>query len=107
MQQPSVKRGPGRPRKVQDHNSLVPVAELITQQSIDEFVEENQKPRLEIPEDWNLGALLNVRNNGAEYLVSLFPEEYDPRQPERTLRFANSAECQNFVSAWYSRTYTP
>lgn len=61
-------------------------------------------PKLPIPEDWQLGALLNVRNNG-EYFVTLFPEEYDHRKPERALRFQNPATCQNFVSTWYARTY--
>lgn len=57
------------------------------------------------PPDWILGSLLNVRCTGPDYAVTLFPEEYDPRKPERTLRFTNSALCQGFVSAWYSRTY--
>lgn len=60
---------------------------------------------LDIPPDWNIGALLNVRNGGTEYFVTLFPEEYDHQRPERTLRFQNPGTCQNFVSAWYSRTY--
>lgn len=55
-----------------------------------------------IPADWQHGALLNVRNNG-DYFVTLFPEEYDYRHPERALRFNNSAVCQNFVSRWYAR----
>lgn len=101
MQQPSVKRGPGRPRKVVAYPTDLKTA-------LAEVVEEIEvRPALAIPEDWNIGALLNVRNNGAEYLVSLYPEEYDYRKPERTLRFANSADCQNFVSAWYARTYAP
>lgn len=61
-------------------------------------------PKLPIPEDWQLGALLNVRNHG-EYFVTLFPEEYDRDRPERTLRFPNPAECQSFVSNWYARTW--
>lgn len=65
---------------------------------------QDAEPRLSIPSDWNLGALLNVRNNG-EYYVTLYPEEYDHRHPERALRFPNPAECQNFVSSWYARTY--
>ena len=58
---------------------------------------------LAIPQDWRQGALLNVRNGGAEYYVTLFPEEYDRDHPERTLRFQNPATCQNFVSKWYAR----
>lgn len=56
-----------------------------------------------LPRGWAKGAHLNVRNNGAEYRITLFPEEFDPLQPERCIRFTNTAECQNFVSAWYSR----
>jgi len=62
-------------------------------------------PLLDIPPDWNIGALLNVRNNGAEFLVTLFPEEYDYQKPERTLRFGNSSACQNFISKWYARQH--
>lgn len=56
-----------------------------------------------LPRGWAKGAHLNVRNTGAEYRITLFPEEFDPLQPERCLRFTNTAECQNFVSRWYSR----
>lgn len=55
------------------------------------------------PTDWHPGRLLNVRNAGDCYLVTLYPEEYDPRYPDRALRFRNPAECQNFVSHWYAR----
>jgi hypothetical protein len=60
---------------------------------------------LDIPKDWNLGALLNVRNTGEDYTVTLYPEEYDWRRPERALRFPNSARCQDFISQWYARTW--
>lgn len=63
---------------------------------------EPAEPALAIPADWTHGALLNVRNQG-DYVVTLFPEEYDYRHPERALRFPNPAECQNFVSNWYAR----
>lgn len=63
---------------------------------------EPEEPALAIPADWTHGALLNVRNQG-DYVVTLFPEEYDYRHPERALRFPNPAECQNFVSNWYAR----
>lgn len=56
-----------------------------------------------VPAHWGRGALLNVRNTGPDYVVTLHPEEYDPRSPERAMRFMNPAECQNFVSAWYMR----
>ena len=55
------------------------------------------------PEDWTKGALLNVRNAGECYNVTLYPEESDPRHPERTLKFTNPAKCQDFVSKWYAR----
>ena len=55
------------------------------------------------PSDWHKGQLLNVRNTGPDYTVTLYPEEYDPRHPERALHFTNPAEAQNFVSAWYAR----
>lgn len=55
------------------------------------------------PQDWRKGALLNVRNMGAEYVITLYPEEFHPDQAERALRFTNVAKCQDFVSAWYSR----
>lgn len=60
-------------------------------------------PLQPLPEGWRLGMLLNVRNAGSCYRVTLFPEEYDPRTPERTLEFRNPAECQEFVSRWYAR----
>lgn len=52
---------------------------------------------------WIKGQLLNVRNVGSHYNVTLLGEEYDPRHPERCLQFTNSGECQNFVSEWYAR----
>lgn len=56
-----------------------------------------------IPSGWLKGQLLNVRNNGIDYVVTLFPEEFDPRYPERALKFSNPAKCQDFVSNWYQR----
>lgn len=56
-----------------------------------------------IPEFWRKGSLLNVRNTGAHYTVTLYPEEFDYKRPERALIFSNPAELQAFVSAWYSR----
>lgn len=57
----------------------------------------------EYPSDWRKGALLNVRNHGAEYIVTLHPEEFDPRHEERCIKFTNLGECQDFVSKWYAR----
>jgi len=56
-----------------------------------------------VPPFWTKGQLLNVRNADEYYAVTLYPEEADPRHPERELRFTNTALSQNFVSAWYSR----
>jgi hypothetical protein len=55
------------------------------------------------PADWRKGALLNVRNHGAEYIVTLHPAEYDPRHEDQCMKFTNVGECQGFVSAWYAR----
>jgi len=57
----------------------------------------------EYPAGWAKGALLNVRNKGEYYAVTLFPEEEDFRCPERTLKFRNTAETQDFISRWYQR----
>lgn len=51
---------------------------------------------------WCKGQLLNVRNAGSHYNVTLLGEEYNPQQPERCLQFTNSGDCQNFVSRWYA-----
>ena len=69
---------------------------------LDEVIPE---PALNIPEDWQPGALLNVRNGGDAYIVTLYPEEATYEHPERTLRFTNPSRCQDFVSAWYSRQH--
>ena len=62
-----------------------------------------QEDAPQFPHDWTKGALLNVRNAGECYNVTLYPEESDPRHPERTLKFSNPAKCQDFVSKWYAR----
>jgi hypothetical protein len=54
------------------------------------------------PPDWRKGALLNVRNRGDAYVITLYPEEFSDERPERALRFTNPAECQDFVSKWYA-----
>lgn len=56
-----------------------------------------------VPSHWGRGALLNVRNTGPDYVVTLYPEEFDSRHPERAMRFPNPARCQDFVSNWYAR----
>ena len=60
---------------------------------------------LAIPADWHPGMLLNVRNSGDALTITLYPEEFDYRKPERALRFTNYADGQNFVSLWYSRQH--
>lgn len=57
----------------------------------------------ELPRGWAKGAHLNVRNVGHEYRITLFPEEFDPAQPERCLRFTSPVDCQNWISRWYMR----
>ena len=69
-------------------------------------VEEDPTPAPYIPKiplDWRVGMLLNVRNTGADYTITLFPEEFDPRKPDRALHFTNPGHAQDFVSRWYSR----
>ena len=56
-----------------------------------------------VPLFWTKGQLLNVRNGGEHYVVTVLGEEFDPRYPERAMKFANSAQCQDFVSRWYQR----
>ena len=56
------------------------------------------------PLDWVKGQLLNIRNAGSFYNVTLLGEEYDPRRPERCIQFNSSWEAQEFVSEWYSRS---
>lgn len=63
------------------------------------------EPPLDIPPDWNLGALLNVRASGDHYAITLYPEESDWRHPERTLKFTNAGRCQDFLGQWYARVY--
>lgn len=56
-----------------------------------------------VPVHWSKGALLNVRNRGDAYVITLYPEEFDPRYPERAMTFPNTWTCQDFVSKWYAR----
>jgi len=58
-----------------------------------------------VPEGWVVGQLLNVRATGSGYNVTLMPEEYDPRYPERAMVFTNYGQCQDFVSKWYARIW--
>lgn len=60
-------------------------------------------PAVEVPPSWTKGQLLNVRNAGEYYVITLLGEEFDPRYPTRALKFTNPALCQNWVSNWYAR----
>jgi hypothetical protein len=58
-----------------------------------------------IPQSWTKGQLLNVRNRGEFYVVTLLGEEDDPPlkpAPNGALRFTNTALCQDFISKWYA-----
>lgn len=71
---------------------------------VDETLIEDEAPKAPvIPSHWQKGQLLNVRNVGYGYVITAYPEEDDPRYPERTLTFTNPGECQDFVSRWYAR----
>ena len=65
--------------------------------------EATEAAAVKTPSDWRKGALLNVRNYGDAYVVTLYPEELDNERPERSLRFTNVGLCQDFVSNWYAR----
>jgi hypothetical protein len=57
------------------------------------------------PISWTKGQLLNVRNRGEFYVITLLGEEDDPPlkpAPNGALRFTNTALCQDFVSKWYA-----
>lgn len=60
---------------------------------------------IDIPPGWTKGQLLNVRNLGEFYAVTLLGEEFDVRHPERALQFTNTALCQDFISRWYQREH--
>lgn len=71
--------------------------------SLDEFELRIQHEGPPIPAFWMKGQLLNVRNAGADYVITVLGEEFDPRYPERALRLSNYALCQDFISRWYQR----
>ena len=88
-------KGRPRPRKI---GAPEPVAE----DHIAEDREMVERAPNEPPADWRKGALLNVRNYGNAYRITLYPEEYSPEREERALTFTNPGECQDFVSRWYA-----
>ncbi len=81
---------------------------LVQDELQDESIQEEQQASEEacanqgLPSGWRKGALLNVRNHGDEYIITLYPEEYDREHPERSIRYTNLGECQDFVSRWYA-----
>lgn len=92
-------KGRPRPRKVTSEGATVvdesPMAE-------EETPATHEQCGVQVPLDWRKGALLNVRNHGDSYVITLYPDEFRPEQPERALRFTNLGECQDFVSRWYA-----
>lgn len=98
-------KGRPRPRKV-GNNASTPSETIHKVQQItsEHFGLEEMLPEPnQLPSHWRKGALLNVRNYGAEYIITLHPEEHNPEHPERSMSFTNLGECQNFVSNWYAR----
>ncbi len=91
-------------------NKMMEIATPILEQASEVFspavpIDDEAEQPLRVPADWIKGQLLTVRNAGECYVVTLLGEEFDPRHPERALKFTNPALCQNFVSAWYAREY--
>jgi hypothetical protein len=98
----------GRPRpKKANAQFMAPVEEESSVISDEAETELNllTQSKAETPSDWVKGMLLNVRNYGDAYVITLHGEEYSTDRPERALRFTNPALCQDFVSAWYSREH--
>ena len=56
-----------------------------------------------VPEGWSKGEMLNLRRTNAGYILTRIHEEYNPRHPERSMFFANTGNCQHFISNWYAR----
>lgn len=95
-------KGRPRPRKVSAEASPEREQEAIEAAELAEYVEVPREPN-QPPADWTKGQLLNVRNHGDAYIITRYPDEYDREHPERSMRFTNLGECQNFVSDWYAR----
>lgn len=94
----------GRPRPRKATGQPLPPSDMAdTEAFIDELVMQDAALGAQPPADWRKGALLNVRNHGAEYIVTLHPLEYDPRHDDQCMKFTNVGECQSFVSSWYQR----
>lgn len=92
----------GRPRPKKVGTGLTEVLEAVNASIIADQNDRIPEPN-HPPADWRKGALLNVRNRGDAYVITLYPEEYSDEKPERGLRFTNPGEAQDFISMWYQR----
>lgn len=113
-----VNKVPPKPRKsleqklIEQINQMVGVQDDVqSDESLTEPVPEQVKcePAAEIeqvearcvyPAHWVPGQLLNVRNYGGDYVVTLMGEEIGD---DNTMKFNNTFDCQEFVSKWYAR----
>lgn len=94
-------KGRPRPRKVSSEAKLEHEQEAIEAAECAEMFEVPRDP-MQPPSEWRKGSLLNVRNRGDAYIVTLYPEEFSEERPEHSMRFTNLGECQDFVSKWYA-----
>lgn len=97
----------GRPRPKKANAQFIAPLEKESVETVVESIEECSTPPSgeKYPSDWRKGMLLNVRNYGDAYRITLHGEEYSPDREERALTFTNPAECQDFVSRWYSNEH--
>ena len=97
----------GKPRAARVQPTVVAHAEPIHLEATEHHIggTDGGTTELAIPADWHPGMLLNVRNSGDALTITLYPEEFDYRKPERALRFTNFGEGQDFVSRWYARQH--
>ena len=103
-------KGRARPKKV-GSTQVEPVIEQEIPEPADDLSADSWLPvsaEVKIPPDWTKGSLLNVRNFGPFYAVTLLHEEYSPEREERALKFTNPGELQDWVSRWYApESYNP
>lgn len=90
----TIRESPGGARRVLEVRGDIAPSEV---PSSDQTPEERAKAA-----GWQKGQLLNVRNAGSHYNVTLLGEEYDPQHPERCLQFTQPNDAQDFVSRWYA-----
>ena len=90
-------------RKIIHAKNRVIQPEIPNDRVIERFIEPDHP---EVPENWQVGQLLNVRPANDRYVITLAGEEFDYRHPERAMKFESYVQCQNFVSKWYARTWT-